>query len=248
MVTHPRLKAVSWELDHRCFVLRICCCYSNGMRGGIVVRCPSASAAVPIPAGCWDTLRSRCFWSSASTWFSSSASKGITYSDPGSPTPASTCCRTASWSCSSPSRCGDGDRMGTGVGWGHHGDGAVKNGGICAVQDGKETVMKEVFPGDSVHSLLSILDVITVPAPQLFPNHPKAVPDSCGGPQGHLKLMVAVLKNPKPAHGHPQTPPNPTVAIPKPNRGHPQTNHGHPLTEIQPWPPLNLSKPNHGHL
>lgn len=30
-------------------------------------------------------------------------------------------------------------------------------------QDGKETVMKEVFPGDSVHSLLSILDVITVP-------------------------------------------------------------------------------------
>ncbi|OXB52064.1 hypothetical protein ASZ78_006980 [Callipepla squamata] len=28
--------------------------------------------------------------------------------------------------------------------------------------DGKETVMKEVFPGDSVHSLLSILDVITI--------------------------------------------------------------------------------------
>nr|XP_005515818.2 neuropathy target esterase-like [Columba livia] len=27
--------------------------------------------------------------------------------------------------------------------------------------DGQETVMKEVFPGDSVHSLLSILDVIT---------------------------------------------------------------------------------------
>ncbi|NXJ99675.1 PLPL6 esterase, partial [Corythaixoides concolor] len=27
--------------------------------------------------------------------------------------------------------------------------------------DGKETVMKEVFPGDSVHSLLSVLDVIT---------------------------------------------------------------------------------------
>ncbi|KFU87334.1 Neuropathy target esterase, partial [Chaetura pelagica] len=34
---------------------------------------------------------------------------------------------------------------------------------VCARQDGKETVMKEVFPGDSVHSLLSILDVITVP-------------------------------------------------------------------------------------
>ncbi|XP_065438512.1 patatin-like phospholipase domain-containing protein 6 [Chrysemys picta bellii] len=31
-------------------------------------------------------------------------------------------------------------------------------------QDGKETLVKEVFPGDSVHSLLSILDVITVPA------------------------------------------------------------------------------------
>lgn len=29
-------------------------------------------------------------------------------------------------------------------------------------QDGKESVVKEVFPGDSVHSLLSILDVITV--------------------------------------------------------------------------------------
>ncbi|XP_008102002.2 patatin-like phospholipase domain-containing protein 6 isoform X3 [Anolis carolinensis] len=28
-------------------------------------------------------------------------------------------------------------------------------------QDGKETLVKEVFPGDSVHSLLSILDVIT---------------------------------------------------------------------------------------
>lgn len=29
-------------------------------------------------------------------------------------------------------------------------------------QDGKDTLVKEVFPGDSVHSLLSILDVITV--------------------------------------------------------------------------------------
>ncbi|XP_065432483.1 patatin-like phospholipase domain-containing protein 6 [Chrysemys picta bellii] len=28
-------------------------------------------------------------------------------------------------------------------------------------QDGKETLVKEVFPGDSVHSLLSILDVMT---------------------------------------------------------------------------------------
>ncbi|GCB64441.1 hypothetical protein scyTo_0014767 [Scyliorhinus torazame] len=28
--------------------------------------------------------------------------------------------------------------------------------------DGKEIVVKEIFPGDSVHSLLSILDVITV--------------------------------------------------------------------------------------
>lgn len=33
---------------------------------------------------------------------------------------------------------------------------------MCAIQDGKETLVKEVFPGDSVHSLLSILDVITV--------------------------------------------------------------------------------------
>lgn len=30
------------------------------------------------------------------------------------------------------------------------------------VKDGKESVVKEVYPGDSVHSLLSILDVITV--------------------------------------------------------------------------------------
>ncbi|NXR34109.1 PLPL6 esterase, partial [Zosterops hypoxanthus] len=32
---------------------------------------------------------------------------------------------------------------------------------LLTEMDGKETVMKEVFPGDSVHSLLSILDVIT---------------------------------------------------------------------------------------
>lgn len=33
---------------------------------------------------------------------------------------------------------------------------------LClTVQDGKDDVLKEVFPGDSVHSLLSILDVIT---------------------------------------------------------------------------------------
>ena len=29
-------------------------------------------------------------------------------------------------------------------------------------QDGTEPVVKEVLPGDSVHSLLSILDIITV--------------------------------------------------------------------------------------
>lgn len=32
----------------------------------------------------------------------------------------------------------------------------------CVLQDGKECVVKEVVPGDSVNSLLSILDVITV--------------------------------------------------------------------------------------
>lgn len=32
-------------------------------------------------------------------------------------------------------------------------------------QDGPEMVVKEVLPGDSVHSLLSILDVITVSLP-----------------------------------------------------------------------------------
>lgn len=45
---------------------------------------------------------------------------------------------------------------------GDAGSAGKSNGGVCAWQDGKETVMKEVFPGDSVHSLLSILDVITV--------------------------------------------------------------------------------------
>ena len=83
--------------------------------------------------------------------------------------------------------------------------------------------MKEVFPGDSVHSLLSILDVITVPVPQLFPDHHKTVPSNCGGPQQHLKLVVAVHKNPKPDHGPPQTPPNPTMAISKLNHSHRQT-------------------------
>ena len=33
---------------------------------------------------------------------------------------------------------------------------------ILLLQDGTDVVVKEVFPGDSVHSLLSILDVITV--------------------------------------------------------------------------------------
>lgn len=33
---------------------------------------------------------------------------------------------------------------------------------LCVSQDGKECVVKEVVPGDSVNSLLSILDVITV--------------------------------------------------------------------------------------
>jgi hypothetical protein len=33
---------------------------------------------------------------------------------------------------------------------------------ILLLQDGTDVVVKEVLPGDSVHSLLSILDVITV--------------------------------------------------------------------------------------
>ncbi|KFR14812.1 Neuropathy target esterase, partial [Opisthocomus hoazin] len=56
--------------------------------------------------------------------------------------------------------------------------------------DGKETVMKEVFPGDSVHSLLSVLDVITVRAPWLSPTPPPrdrhlttgAAADGCQSP------------------------------------------------------------------
>lgn len=40
---------------------------------------------------------------------------------------------------------------------------------VYVIQDGKETLVKEVFPGDSVHSLLSILDVITVSTDYLEP-------------------------------------------------------------------------------
>lgn len=53
---------------------------------------------------------------------------------------------------------------------------ATSGGTFCGPQDGKETVMKEVFPGDSVHSLLSILDVITVPTPWLSPACPPHPP------------------------------------------------------------------------
>lgn len=33
---------------------------------------------------------------------------------------------------------------------------------LCFLQDGTDAVVKDVLPGDSVHSLLSILDIITV--------------------------------------------------------------------------------------
>ena len=33
---------------------------------------------------------------------------------------------------------------------------------VFSLQDGTDAVVKEVLPGDSVHSLLSILDIITV--------------------------------------------------------------------------------------
>lgn len=33
----------------------------------------------------------------------------------------------------------------------------------CFLQDGTDAVVKDVLPGDSVHSLLSVLDIITVP-------------------------------------------------------------------------------------
>lgn len=78
--------------------------------------------------------------------------------------------------------------------------------------------MKEVFPGDSVHSLLSILDVITVPAPKLAPD----LPPQSGLSPGPLTLMVAVPNLAKPDRGCPQTSPGPSVAIPQPH--HP--DHG----------------------
>uniref|UniRef100_A0A8C3J9V8 lysophospholipase n=1 Tax=Calidris pygmaea TaxID=425635 RepID=A0A8C3J9V8_9CHAR len=65
--------------------------------------------------------------------------------------------------------------------------------------DGKETVMKEVFPGDSVHSLLSILDVITVPTAWLSPSVPPPVThvpkpsqDSCNCPQASRRGRISV--------------------------------------------------------
>lgn len=76
--------------------------------------------------------------------------------------------------------------------------------------------MKEVFPGDSVHSLLSILDVITVPAPKLAPD---LAPQSGLSP-GPLTLMVAVPNLAKPNRGCPQTSPGPSVAIPQPHHPH----------------------------
>lgn len=78
--------------------------------------------------------------------------------------------------------------------------------------------MKEVFPGDSVHSLLSILDVITVPAPKLAPD----LPPQSGLSPAPLDLMVAVPNLAKPDRGCPQTSPRPSVAIPQPH--HP--DHG----------------------
>lgn len=43
---------------------------------------------------------------------------------------------------------------------------------LSLTQDGTEVVVKHVLPGDSVHSLLSILDVITVkPIWPLFFTH-----------------------------------------------------------------------------
>lgn len=76
--------------------------------------------------------------------------------------------------------------------------------------------MKEVFPGDSVHSLLSILDVITVPAPKLAPD----LPPQSGLSPGPLTLMVAVPNLAKPNRGCPQTSPGPSVAIPQPHHPH----------------------------
>ncbi|CAM5117007.1 unnamed protein product [Natator depressus] len=53
-------------------------------------------------------------------------------------------------------------------------------------KDGKETLVKELFPGDTVHSLRSILDVITAPALPLHlllaswphPSRPTPLPSS----------------------------------------------------------------------
>lgn len=63
--------------------------------------------------------------------------------------------------------------------------------------------MKEVFPGDSVHSLLSILDVITVPSPLLSPTPPR-------------RPIVVVPKPPKPGCGCPQTLPGQWWLSPRP--------------------------------
>ena len=74
--------------------------------------------------------------------------------------------------------------------------------------------MKEVFPGDSVHSLLSVLDVITVRAPWLSPTPPPRDRQWLSPSPLNLivaihnppRSVVAVSKPPKPGHGHPQAP------------------------------------------
>lgn len=70
--------------------------------------------------------------------------------------------------------------------------------------------MKEVFPGDSVHSLLSILDVITVPVPWLSrtPSCDRSwlSPSLIVAAPKPSRTVVAVPKPPKPDHGCPQTP------------------------------------------
>lgn len=60
---------------------------------------------------------------------------------------------------------------------------------LCSphIQDSTEVVVKEVLAGDSVHSLLSILDVITVSAPLVCPRSPghRSLSTKATRPLGH---------------------------------------------------------------
>lgn len=73
-----------------------------------------------------------------------------------------TCPKASRVVCGVSGHWGGGECEGQGWKAGWQGEGTDPSYSHPVLQDGKECVVKEVVPGDSVNSLLSILDVITV--------------------------------------------------------------------------------------